>query len=150
MKVLIKIKCIVLRIRNDDIIYFCEIDFKHWAKVTQGGFNKWDCERDLQDLGRWVCTLCLLWLLSLVRVEFNKRLNIFVFGFWIRGRRGASTHGEDSGTCGGRGGGSGILDCLFVISQVGVEEKRWEALIKFIILFDLDCVCIYPSLRIHR
>lgn len=94
MKVLIKIKCIVLRIRNDDIIYFCEIDFKHWAKVTQGGFNKWDCERDLQDLGRWVCSLCLLWLFSLVRVEFNKRLNIFVCLVFGSGGGGGHPHTE--------------------------------------------------------
>lgn len=46
----------------------------------------------------------------------------------IRVIRGASTHGEDSGSCGGRGCSSGILDCLFVMSQVSVEEKRWEAL----------------------
>lgn len=45
----------------------------------------------------------------------------------IRGRR-ASTHGEDGGARGGWGGGSGILDRLHAISEVGVKEKRWEAL----------------------
>ena len=46
----------------------------------------------------------------------------------IRRRRRASTHGEDGGACGGWGGGSGILDCLHAMSEVGVEEKRREAL----------------------
>lgn len=45
----------------------------------------------------------------------------------IGGRR-ASTHGEDGGARGGWGGGSGILNCLHAISEVGVKEKTWEAL----------------------